>query len=238
MIPRNIFLMWDKPRPEWPPIVRFCVDMWERLNPDWTVRVYNIEEAWAAVRDDIPLEVFDSLRPPAQSDVLRTKLLATHGGMWVDASCLPHMPLSHWITNFEDTDLSALPTGSPGRRIASWFLISRSGGRLITEHYRNITKYLSTTKLYLPQDPNSISIIEQNWKDYVSDYAAHTLHLLPYFWWHYLFTSHLDRNIEFKENFDRQKSIYTEGRASFLMDRIKKYPPQARTWMMKAGILL
>jgi mannosyltransferase OCH1-like enzyme len=108
--------------------------MWERLNPDWNVQIFDAAMTREVIRDDIAIDVFNSLRPPAQSDILRTKLLSVYGGIWVDASCLPHMPINHWVEDFAEADLSALPTGAPGRTIASWFLISKQSGLLLSRH--------------------------------------------------------------------------------------------------------
>jgi hypothetical protein len=195
--------------------------MWERLNPEWNVDVYDIDRAKAAICEDIPLHVFETLRAPAQADVLRTKLLSTYGGIWLDASCLPHMPISHWIDEFEDTDLSALPTGAPGRTIASWFLISKKSGLLLSKQYELITKYWQESKMYLPQDRSAIAMMEENWREYISDYAAYTLRIVPYFWWHNIFSRQIEIDSEFSARFKEQKFISKRGGSGVVNDTLK-----------------
>ena len=120
--------MWDRPGGKRPPIVTFCIEMWQRLNPDWAVRVFSGEEARAQIVPEVPGDVWDELRPQFQSDLLRTKLLATQGGVWADASLLPHRPLNEIVAHCEATDLAAIPTRHPGRVIANGFMAGGAGG--------------------------------------------------------------------------------------------------------------
>lgn len=83
-IPRVLWCYWHAH--PLPPFVAQCLANWQRCAPDHTVRCLTrdtIAEWLPALRAD-----FDALPPYRQADWLRIQLLATHGGIWLDASSL------------------------------------------------------------------------------------------------------------------------------------------------------
>jgi hypothetical protein len=78
-----------------PPLNRECIKRWRELNPDWKVNVLSQR----TISNYIP-EFFDIVKISpwrsfaAQSDLLRLLLLEKYGGVWVDASAYPMIPLS------------------------------------------------------------------------------------------------------------------------------------------------
>lgn len=210
-IPNNIFLLWDQPKHSWPPVVQFCIDLWMKLNPDWNVEVHNAATVRSLLETDINQSVLDSATIQAKSDMLRAKLLSTRGGIWADATCMPHMPVGDWIDAYARSDFSAPPNFLPGRTICSWFLISKLAGSIMTKHYLAITKYWRTQKVFLPTDTRSNRIVEANWRAFVDNHAAHELRVCPYFWFHYLFTQQLEREEEFRACFQAQRLLQTAG---------------------------
>ncbi len=201
VIPRNIFLMWDKPIDAWPALVRTCIDLWIEINPGWNVEVFDASRAQELISTDIDIEIYKSLKVQHQSDLVRTKLLGSRGGIWADASCLPHMPVDQWIGKFDDLDFSSIPSMQEGQIADNWFMLSRENGILMTKHYRTLVRYWATEKINLPQDPRSISMTSANWRSFISDYSAHTLRIAPYFCWQYLFRNQVDINSEFGKVF-------------------------------------
>lgn len=222
MIPRNIFLMWDKPRDKWPALVELCVDLWVAINPNWNVEIFDIEMARACIGNDIDINIFNSLKVQHQSDLVRTKLLSTRGGIWADASCLPHMSVDVWISSFEHCDYSSIPTLAPGQVSDNWFLISKKSGILMTKQYATLIKYWRTPKINLPQDERSISMISDNWRQFISEFAAHELRIAPYFLWQYLFKIQVETDKEFSDCFEEQKFLSTNGDCGFLIRQLRQ----------------
>ena len=222
MIPRNIFLMWDKPRENWPPLVRVCIELWIEINPTWKVEVYDLTKARELLKGDIDLDIFNSLKVQHQSDLVRTKLLSVYGGIWADASCLPHMPADAWIGDFDDLDYGSIPTNAFGIISDNWFLLSRPAGFLMTRQYQALLRYWQTPKINMPQDTRSIHMIAERWQHFVSDYAAHELRVAPYFLWQYLFRQQVESDVEFREHFLKQRYLSTNGECGLVINTLMK----------------
>ena len=203
--------MWDKPEEAWPPLIKLCLELWVELNPGWNVEIYDLPKARSVVAGDIDMDIFNSLKVQHQSDLLRTKLLSTRGGVWADASCLPHFPVDQWIGDFESNDFSGIPALSQGQKCDNWFMISKENGFLLSIQYRSLIEYWRTPKINLPQDERSITMIAERWQHFISDFAAHELRVAPYFLWHYLFRRNYEVNSEFSSCFDAQKYLSMTG---------------------------
>lgn len=224
MIPKNIFLMWDKPRPEWPLSVSFCINLWLEMNPDFNVEIFDGHDARALVKDDFDMEIYDSLKVQHQSDIVRTKLLAERGGIWVDATCMPHRPARLWIDQFSNSDFAGLKSLTKGQVVDNWFMVSQKSSILMSKQYTALQRYWSTPKINLPQDPRSIAMISDAWRLYVTDLVAHELKLAPYFIWHYIFRSLLEDDAEFAAIFMSQIYTSSDGGCGFVALTMAKSP--------------
>lgn len=83
-IPKVIWTYWHASPP--PEFIQACLENWQRCAPDHEIRLLDRNSAlnWLpALRAD-----FDTLPAYRQADWLRIKLLARHGGVWMDASIL------------------------------------------------------------------------------------------------------------------------------------------------------
>jgi hypothetical protein len=221
VIPRNIFLMWDRPRNEWPALVELCIGLWEKLNPKWNVEVYDIEKARRLVCSDVDTNVFNSLKVQHQSDLVRTKLLWLHGGIWVDASCLPHIPVDQWIDDFETYEYASIPSLKPGQVSDNWFLLSKQNGLIMSKQYEALVRYWRTPKINLPQDQRSIDMIAERWEEFMSDYSAHQLRVAPYFLWQYLFRRLAETDEAFAACFKQQRYFAIRGECAFLIRALR-----------------
>jgi hypothetical protein len=180
--------MWDTAEHKWPGIVKLCVDTWRELNPDYAIHVFDAEVARRLLVGDFSEDVYDSLLVQHQADLLRTKLLAERGGIWVDATCIPHRPIDKWIGRFADSDFAGLKTLQKGQTVDNWFMVAREKSTLMSRLYEALRAYWKTPKMLLPMDPRSTAMVADDWEAYMSDHAAHRLRIAPYFLWHYLFT--------------------------------------------------
>lgn len=146
-----IWMYWDQGEYDEsvPPLNKLCIDRWKTFNRDtWSVRVLDRN----TIRDYVP-EFFDILKCSArerpvgsgQSDLLRLLLLSKFGGVWVDASVYPMLPLDLFI-NFLVSDSNKFfsywffeKSIDPiiGNRIApSWFLVCTQPAFALIEKWK------------------------------------------------------------------------------------------------------
>lgn len=176
-IPKTIYSLWLQGVGTAPAIVRANLERWTLLNPGHRCHVLDEPDVRYLLNDTgLPWE---SLPPQALSDIVRARLLTTSGGIWVDASLFPVMPIDDWLPHLvSDAAFFAFDRPARDRVIASWFLAT-SRQNLIMEHWwKEIRRFWSRPRRLterLPADPlQSVS------DDAVSDQY-------PYYWFHYLF---------------------------------------------------
>ncbi len=196
-IPKIIYSLWMQGSDNAPDIVRINFDQWERLNPDYKLIVLD-EKTAAPYLKDFPIDA-SALTPQTFSDILRVSVLAQTGGVWVDATVYPTMPLSRWLDRamrgqtffaYDNPHLYHMP-------VTSWFLAAREHCPMIAKwndlirrywfmprvaiHQENLTDE-KRPDIYLPADIEA----EMGLPD-MRPTAGY-----PYFWLHHLF-SHLLR---------------------------------------------
>ena len=122
-----------------------CVSRWKELNPDWQVNILSDQTI-----SDYVSEYFDIVNnsrlkrsPQAKSDLLRILLLSKYGGVWVDASVYPMLPLSNFYNKIvNDTGFFAyrfIPRGGYGSRLcetSSWFLCVTKKNHYLIEKWK------------------------------------------------------------------------------------------------------
>ena len=87
-IPKRIFMYWNGDIPKLP---LACISRIKRLHPDWDVEI---------LRDDnlcgeMPCLKF--LAVQHRSDWARCCILARHGGVWLDSTCICNRPVTDWV---------------------------------------------------------------------------------------------------------------------------------------------
>ena len=165
---RNIYVFWDSGIENAPEICRFCVDSWRILNPGWNVISLEKESAQEIVDKSSYPEGFQTAH---YADILRTRLLNSYGGVWIDATLLCLKPLDAWLPMmFNQTGFFAFSHPGQDRRISNWFLAASAGSELIS-----------------------------GWDDAIDAYWKKRQKLSPaYFWHHYLF-DHMVRSSKSKQ---------------------------------------
>lgn len=123
-LPKIIWMMWLQGLEKAPPIVKACYQSWVDLNPDWQITFLDETN----VHDYIDVKsVFNSgnhIQVQAQSDIIRAHLLATYGGVWVDATCLCRKPLNSWLPESSRSGFFAFARPSKIKLMDSWFIAS------------------------------------------------------------------------------------------------------------------
>ncbi|HEY3781984.1 MAG TPA: capsular polysaccharide synthesis protein [Fimbriimonadaceae bacterium] len=188
-IPRVIYSLWLQGKGQAPPAVRLCFDRWEALNPGYELKILEERDVAHLLAETS----IDRAAMPHQalSDIVRTLLLLKNGGIWVDASLFPVVPLDNWLPQVvEKTGFFAFNWYGPSedlnpelKRISSWFLASDKGHILFQKMWEQIERFWSTPRtlgLYggrmLPACP--VASVEP---------GSELTRRYPYYWFHYLF---------------------------------------------------
>lgn len=140
-----------------PELNRNCIKRWKELNTDWKVNVVSA----ATIPNYVP-EYFDIVKNsprrsfPAKSDLLRILLLSKFGGIWVDASVYPMLPLKDFTPDilndvgfFTYRFIPRSLSEKGNRETVSWFLcVDRANHPLINlwkesfvEKFKNFRKW-------------------------------------------------------------------------------------------------
>lgn len=136
-IPRILWLYWEQGFANAPDLVHACRRTWEERNPGWDIRILDRDSAYAAV--DMPY-LPDTIISAHRADVLRTRLLAEHGGVWADATTWCLRPLDEWlpvvahagffIFTWEEQDRHIIAQSWP-RLVGNWFIAAAPANPLI-----------------------------------------------------------------------------------------------------------
>ena len=147
IIPRVIWIYWDQGLASAPDLVQACVARWQDCHPGWTVHVLDRQTLGAHITMP-PLP--DSIQKAHFADVLRTRLLAEHGGVWVDATTWCSLPLDHWLPaaaqagmfvyTWTDADRPFIERSQP-RILGNWFIAAAKGNHLIRQWDRVTREY-------------------------------------------------------------------------------------------------
>lgn len=196
----QIFALWDRGRDAAPDTVRRCLDRWEGLNPGHELVVLDR----AAMLEAMPKLAVDpaSIEIQAASDILRVHLLATHGGVWTDATVLPLRPLDDWLPEYlEGSGMFFFSRPGPGRRVTSWFIAAEPGNAFIRRLDDEIAAYWDRPRERERRRPRPKALGRDIrrlpktllWKTrwlmdgiYPVRPEARDKGLYPYFWFHYL----------------------------------------------------
>lgn len=178
-LPRIIHALWLQGVAEAPPLVRLNLARWHQLHPGYRLRVLTrADVAPLLARYCLPV---DSMTSQALSNVVRTRLLIDHGGVWVDASLLPLRPLGAWLPPLvRESGFFAFERPGPDRPLSNWFLAAAPGHPLLLALWREIERYWSRPRSLVPGTPDHPA-------GSVAPAAAAASDTHPYFWFHYLF---------------------------------------------------
>lgn len=138
-LPRNIYAYWDTGLDNAPEICRHCIDSWRRLNPGWSIEVLDATAA-AAIVD--PTDYPEDLGKAHYADILRMRLMAERGGVWVDATVLCLRPLDDWLpVLLGQCDFLALARPNVDRMVANWFFAATEDADLARRLHRATERF-------------------------------------------------------------------------------------------------
>lgn len=187
----KVYLFWHSYPHKVPPIVDLCIRMWKDLHPNWDVRVIDGVECDMLLSNDFSQDVLKTINITQKSDLLRLKLLSDTGGIWSDANGLPLENIEKWISPYKNSDFSTPAAPHPQRRMSQWFICAKPDSFIVSSLYETVKAYWMTSKLRLPSEIDFLPIVDANFREYISDHAAHVLRIYPYFFLNYLFVDKL-----------------------------------------------
>lgn len=237
-IPRKIYALWLQGVDTAPEIVKVCLQRWKNLNPEWELVVLDREGALKAI-GDFPIDLSKFYQPQALSDILRLKLLQD-GGVWVDATVYPTVPLKSWIDDAAGASGFFAFTGHhEALDISSWFLAAKADNSLFRKWWAEICRYW--------QQPRKLITFKDNGgfrRNYEIDPMCVCPHgekdTFPFFWIMYLFSylrktdAEFDRLWQITPKFsglDAHAVQFSIDDEDFrLEDTLMKGPMQKLTW--------
>lgn len=183
---RVIHCAWFQGLDAAPAVVRFNLARWASLNPLYRIKV--VDQAGAeAVLAGSGISI-DGLAPQALSDMVRLKLLHDHGGVWVDASLTPILPLDDWLPRMTaPSGFFAFSRPWPHVIIASWFLAAAPANPVVAAWWRETCRYWSRPRRFVPGEPASPA-------ESISPQSPDWLDAYPYNWVQYLLEHRVDRD--------------------------------------------
>lgn len=129
-LPKIIWIFWDQGEENAPYLVKQCISSWRIHNYGWEVRVIDK----ALLNDTINLEGLDlrsDITLQALSDIIRVKILLTHGGVWADSTLYCVKPLDSWLPHYFRDHFFAFASERKDRLMTTWFLAGNNKSRIL-----------------------------------------------------------------------------------------------------------
>ena len=196
--PKIIWILWLQGFDAAPQLVKECLFSWQRHNPDWKIVRLDEQNLKEYVNlDGIVRRNRDTISVQAFTNIIRTNLLATYGGVWVDSTCFCCRPLDEWIGQHLTSGFFAFDKPGRDRLISSWFLASAKHCHLTDTYCQAVNSYWSKNRFPYQNSRMAKKIIGRMGKIlnrnprraglWVHPLTAKVFKIHPYHWYHYLF---------------------------------------------------
>lgn len=140
-IPRTIWFLWFQGLDKAPYVVRKCYESWVVRNPGWRIMLLDESTLPGFGTVNYSSDTVRAIPPTKRSDLVRLDLLAHHGGVWTDATCLCIRPLDDWLLPYMKSGFFAFSRPGPDRLLSSWFLAAEPGNILPTRLFSQLHSY-------------------------------------------------------------------------------------------------
>jgi hypothetical protein len=144
-----IWLLWLQGWDTAPWLQQQVSKSWKLHNPGWTINHVSLANLREYITDvDYIYDTSKDISPASKSDIIRLSLLKNHGGVWADSTMLCMQPLDNWMDKMltESIWMYHGHGGGMPREIgpASWFIVSRKDGYIITKWKEACDEYWKT----------------------------------------------------------------------------------------------
>ncbi|HUZ33444.1 MAG TPA: capsular polysaccharide synthesis protein [Xanthobacteraceae bacterium] len=183
MPPKIIWLLWLQGWEAAPDLVRSCGASWLRHNRNWTINFLTLDKIKElGLGPELSPFLNKPMPPEALSDLIRLQLLATHGGVWADATVYCLRPLDQWLSDVAASGFFAFSRPGPDRMLSTWFLAA-----------------------------DAQSCVIQRWRERAHAYWMGRDDRDDYFWVHRLFEQTYNSNEAFREVWDNVPKLSADG---------------------------
>ena len=181
MFPKIIWRYWEQGWDKEPFVVKYCSQSVSKYANDWDIRNLDRESIKKYVDVDKYNEILKGYPIQIVSDFLRSLLLKTYGGVWLDATCFLNSSLTKYLSSV-DNEYFCLFRYPWKVGVSNWFLAAQDDSyiaKVVFDTYKE--HILSEEFLRYNQDQFS------NWKSSPN-----------YFCWHRMFENIIKTDEKFK----------------------------------------
>lgn len=214
-VPKIIWMMWLQGFDKAPFIVKECYKSWVALNPGWEVILLDEHSVHEYIDVRHILATDNNLQIQAHSDIMRLNLLASHGGVWADATCFCRKPLDSWIEKATASGFFAFYKPSKIKLMDNWFMASHKDCYLTQRLREEASRYWLTNSgltrhrgtllaRVLKVLLNSSIHTTKYWFSFPVRKLAKSY---PYPWFQFLFTKLVSEDARFREIWDKTPKI-------------------------------
>ncbi len=229
-IPKKIWFLWLQGFSETPFVVQQCYKSWKEYNPDWEV-IFLDENSWKNYTTiSLSDEKLSKISKNHLSNLIRLQLLAKHGGVWVDATCLCRQPLNKWLCNHLEAGFFAFSyrTRSYGW-IFTWFLAAEPDNLIVTKTAEKLTSFYEDNEFYDKEETifkKRVEFLEKflnrkykTTRFWSSWLVRKVFKVYPYFTFHYIFAKLINSDKELLKLYKQMKpntEFYDKGKSGLL----------------------
>jgi hypothetical protein len=194
---KNLFTYWHQGWDATPPVLSPCARSLERHHESWHIHrldARNITHWLDSI--PIPKNKWKELPLAHRSDIIRTQLLANHGGVWADPTIWFSGPIDQWIQGKMGSGLFLFHRPGRDRLISNWFIAAEPQNPLLSRLYDELCRYWRDNEFKSIgfTDRWQVNLISRaiNRNLYLPDMwlwkpMIHLLRHAPYMVYHYLF---------------------------------------------------
>lgn len=214
-VPKKIWIMWLQGLDKAPHVVKECYKSWVSLNPGWEVILLDEHNVHSYIAVQHVLAADNNLEIQARSDIIRINLLASHGGVWVDATCLCLEPLDNWLEKAAKSGFFAFHKPNKIKLMDNWFMAAHKESYLVKKLRDEGNAYwLTNTGLTRRRNTLSSKVLEallnssiHTTKFWFSFPVRKIAKAYPYPWFQFLFARLVEKDADFKEIWERTPKI-------------------------------
>ena len=211
---RIIWFCWLQGLDEAPILVQKCYQSWVSRNPGWEVRLLDQDAV-----NDLTLIEFESgnltaLSYTQRTDLIRLKLLARYGGVWVDATCFCQQALDEWLPLNQASEFFAFSKPGRDRLISTWFMAATNDSQLPGLFYDALLGYWGGHRFRNKGHRMSIEIVSRilgvtrvTTRLWFTVPFRDWLRIAPYFAPHYIFNQLVNDNPIVREIWEESGKI-------------------------------
>lgn len=235
-IPKVIWILWLQGIENAPPLVQQCVASWKKYNPGWNIIL--LDEQNMTQHADISPSVWrhaTKLSRQALSNLLRINLLAQHGGVWADATCLCCRPLDEWLDDCTRSGFFAFAKPARDRLLSSWFFavhkncpLTQAYAAMVNDYFANSPR-LHQWRLVrsLAKRLETIAMFSPRWSSWLIHPGVKIIFPVnPYHWFHYTFYRLLATNADCRKIWATTPQISADGPHEMQMKALQPVTPE------------